>query len=146
MNKTNDEKAAECVEAFKPLADAAKSVLESHPIVDDGGAAFPIDDQSLDPPQQGMSLRDYLADHAPPSNGFWLPQEWTFCDPEPTKPTGYEYWQRGGSANKTPEDTKACEEFDKAYAAWRKRRDIAAAASDRWFYADAMLKARGKSC
>ena len=62
---TNDEKAQEMADAFKPLADAAERLGKA--IVDDGGPAFPSEqghipdgtwNQTYDP---GMSLIDYFA-------------------------------------------------------------------------------------
>jgi hypothetical protein len=64
--KTDDQKARECVEAFKPAADAAQAVLDKIK-PDDGGPAFPRDEMSNVVPNQiaeqfpGMSLRAYIA-------------------------------------------------------------------------------------
>lgn len=61
--KTDDEKAAEMVEAFKPLADAAKAVREKMR-KDDGGPAFPVvcaDHSKTQTFEAGMTLRDYFA-------------------------------------------------------------------------------------
>jgi hypothetical protein len=75
--KTTDDKAAEMVEAFKPMADAAAGVLEQLKL-DDGGPAFPVM-RGLDVAtfldnggntcsrtttamaSEGLSIRDYFA-------------------------------------------------------------------------------------
>lgn len=61
---SDDKKAAECVKAFKPLADAAAK-MKAKP--DDGGPAFPTGEvldrngQIQDYMVGGMTLRDYFA-------------------------------------------------------------------------------------
>ena len=113
--------------------------------MNDGGPAFPGQQPTgFDPRSgnfnEGMTLRDYFAAHAP-SNCMVFLRDWKFSEPEPQPPEGYGYFKRGGSADRERLAEEAGR-FEALQNAWCDRRDRAMQAVARYAYADAMLAAR----
>lgn len=94
------------------------------------------------PPAQNMDLRDFFAAHAPDSVSNYVPADWTFPEPRPEKPRGYDYWARGGSAAATDAESEACRRYDNDLTIWEHKRTAAKLIVGKWGYADAMLAAR----
>lgn len=122
--------------------------------INDGGQAFPqvvpilqVDDNCgarvmCTKQTGGMTLRDYLAAHAPDHCANFVPAGWKFSEPRPVKPEGYDYWAKGGSAPQSKEQLAACQSYDNECGMWEHRRSAACLIAGRWGYADSMLAAR----
>lgn len=163
---SDDEKAQACADAFKPLADAAEKLKPR----DYGGYAFPVPQDAYDIGECGMSLREYLAAHAPDMPvWFNMPYE-----PQPSRPSIIDgdhlsnprireaclAWRRSSQRDNVPAhdlalagETEAEKKFLRDYQAQfeayaeacedrRIRHDRKRYFAWRWHYADAMIAAR----
>lgn len=126
----------------------------------DGGPAFPITPMTCatcgsklhTEPNQGMSLRDWFAGHAPDAPEWF---DFDFGEAEPKAPESVGSWAAHGDEitshrkgtdgyEKVVEYRKKEAFYREAEKAWRRRRELARLSAWRFSYADAMLAAREK--
>lgn len=87
-----------------------------------------------------MALRDWFAGMAPDGCLSFV-GDFEFSEPEPTKPDGYDYFRRGGSAERE-RLAEVAEKYERELTAWNARKHRAMFVACRYAYADAMLTER----